>query len=128
MTTVSRSIQSRKGYEGEREVLVWLRTLGYTDTDRPRAGRPDDAGDISGLPLVVSVKNHATPKPGQWVDELDRQIANASKETGVVIYKRRGRARADDWIVCMTGRQFRPLLRAYIAQSAERSADGPRDD
>jgi hypothetical protein len=116
---MGRSIQSRKGYEGEHEVLVWLHSQGHTDADRPRAGRPDDVGDISGLPLVVSVKNHAAPTPGAWVDELARLITNAGKETGVVIYKRRGKARADDWIVCMTGAQFRPLLRAY---AAERSA------
>lgn len=113
---MGRSVQARKGYDGERRVLSWLLAEGYRGIDRPRAGRPDDVGDISGLPLVVSVKNHSSPKPGQWVDELEHLIANAGKETGIVWYKRRGKANPDDWIVCMTGRQFRALLRAYVSQ------------
>lgn len=118
---MSRSTQARKGYEGERAVILWLHAEGYTDTDRPRAGRSDDVGDVSGLPLVVSVKNHAQPRPGAWIDDLDRLIANADTETGVVWYKRRGKSSPDDWIVCMSGAQFRPFLRAYVRQAVTRA-------
>lgn len=115
MTVRSRS--SRKGYDGERPVELLLQQI-VPNVYRPRAGRHDDVGDIAGLPIVVSVKNHVTLKLAAWVDELGLMLSAADKATGVVWHKRVRKGSPLDWYVTMSGLQFMPFLNAYLREVA----------
>jgi hypothetical protein len=108
----TRSRSARLGYDGERAVEVFLRNRGY-GVDRPRAGRHEDIGDLAGLPLVVSVKNHAQPRLAEWCNDLEQMIGHSPWETGVVWHKKRGRSDPGLWYVTMTGYDFVPFLASY---------------
>jgi len=106
------SYTSAKGYRAEHAVELVLNERTRT-CYRPRAGCPDDIGDIAGLPLVVSVKNHATMRLGDWVSDLNRMVIAAHLNTGVVWHKRIGKGDPRDWYVTTTGRFFLPFFDAY---------------
>lgn len=118
---------SRLGYAGERPVELLMQQEGFPAA-RPRAGAVADVGDLTGLPLVVSCKNHATLALASWVDDLPRMIAAAGVETGVVWHKRRGRSNPTGWYVTTTGDLFLPLLRAYALIPPDASGGPPRHD
>jgi hypothetical protein len=103
------STASRKGYDGERPIELLLQGMGL-HVARPRAGRPQDHGDFTGLPLVISAKNHATARLGPWTSELEAMAVHAGVRSGVVWHKRKGKASPLDWYVTTTGRLFLPLL------------------
>lgn len=107
------SANSRKGYRGERPVELVLREL-IAGAYRPRAGQQRDVGDIAGLPLVVSVKNHKAMELSTWVDEMVGMVANAGVETGVVWHHRRRKGNPLDWYVTTNGHLFMPLLTAWL--------------
>lgn len=118
---------SRLGYHGERPVELLMLDEGF-DAYRPRAGGVADAGDISGVPLVISCKNHSALALASWVDDLPRMIQSAGAETGVVWHKRRGRAKPTEWYVTTTGDLFLPLLRAYASVHPVSPVGVPRRD
>lgn len=107
------SANSAKGYRGEVAVLDWVRFY-HPDAYRPRAGSPRDVGDICGTPIVHSVKNCKAMSLSTWLDELDLMLTHSGKLTGVVWHHRRGKARADDYYVTMSGRLFREFYYAYL--------------
>ncbi len=55
------SAPKRKGSAFERDVVAYLREHGFPDAERAYgAGRPEDIGDVVGIPgVTVEVKNHA---------------------------------------------------------------------
>jgi len=57
------SPQARKGAAFERFVVDTFRALGYPDVERAYgAGRPDDKGDLDGMPGVYAqLKHYADP-------------------------------------------------------------------
>ena len=101
-----------KGYRGELAIELLLRNEGH-DASRPRAGRRGDIGDIAGVPLVVSVKNHAQLKLSTWIIDLHRMVNTSDLETGVVWHKKVGKGDPCDWYVTTSGRLFLPLYHAY---------------
>ena len=104
---------SRKGYAGERPLEVYFQQrygLGY----RPRAGQPHDVGDIGGLPLVVSAKNHARMSLSTWVDEMSEMVVSANVASGVVWHKRIRRADPLGWYVTTSGALFEPMLDLWM--------------
>jgi hypothetical protein len=106
------NVSARKGYQGERAVELLLRDQGF-DVHRPRAGRPDDVGDLVGnLPCVVSIKNQVKLELGPWVSEMTAMVARTPHSTGVVIHKRRGKGQAIDWYVTTTVGLWLPQLHA----------------
>lgn len=108
------SYASKKGYTAEHEVLTFLSTTFGDELYRPRAGAPNDRGDILGLPLVVSVKNHSRLELSTWVKELDSMINVAHVETGIVWHKRARRGHPADWYVTTRGALALPLLMSYV--------------
>lgn len=119
------STASRLGYDGEKPVLdlfnahdrrLWTGLADTTDDVyyRPRAGHPQDKGDIIGLPYVVSCKNWGSVRPAQWTADMRTMCANAGKETGIVTWKRRGKADPRDWFVLTTLGMFLPFHDAYL--------------
>lgn len=112
MPKKKRSRSARLGYDGEHAVELYLHTHGFP-VYRPRAGSPQDRGDLIGQPLVISVKNYANPRLAEWVDALPRMRTAAEQPVGVVWHKRRGRGSPADWYVTMTGTDFLVFLAAY---------------
>jgi hypothetical protein len=108
-----------KGYRGERPIELLLQDR-YGSGHRPRAGSHNDVGDIGGLPIVISVKNHETMVLSTWVDQLGKMVARSQVSTGVVWHKRRGKGDPSGWYVTTTGGLFLPLLDSYLKQEAER--------
>ena len=106
------NISARKGYQGERAVELLLRSEGF-DVHRPRAGRPDDVGDLVGdFRCVVSVKNQVQLALAGWVDEMTAMVARTPHSTGVVIHKRRGKGKAVDWYATTSVGLWLPQLKA----------------
>lgn len=101
---------SRRGYAGEAPIEAMLKLNGRHGVYRPRAGRARDEGDLGGVPLVISAKNHGRMELSTWVNELESQCVNAGVSSGVVWHKRRGRGHPLDWYVTTSGRLFLPLL------------------
>ncbi len=107
----------RLGYDAEHAVEVMWNERGRPVL-RPRAGSQQDIGDLFGLPIVQSVKNHAELRLSSWVNDLADQVGHAGLETGVVWHKRRGKASPLDWYVTTSGRLALPLLEAYCDRVA----------
>lgn len=103
---------SRLGYDAEHAIEVYLAEHGFACV-RPRAGAPQDRGDLAGLPVVVSIKNHKATELGKWMSALPRMCAAAGLPLGVVWHKRRGKASPADWYVTTDGATFLALLAAY---------------
>lgn len=99
----------RKGADAERDVVRFLRRW-FPGADRAYgAGRPDDVGDIIGVPRTcVQVKNTCHPdRLGSWLDETARQ---ARGRTPVLVIKRRGHTDPADWYWLMPGEIVAHLL------------------
>jgi hypothetical protein len=112
------SFSHDKGYRGERPIELLIQER-YGTGHRPRAGKVHDEGDIAGLPIVFSIKNHDRLALAEWVDRLSGMVASAQVETGVVWHKRKGRVDPQNWYVTTSGRLFLPLLDAYLKQQAD---------
>lgn len=98
MTTKSK----QKGSAAERDVVKYLKRIGYTQVERRLAGDVNDRGDIAGIKdLCIEVKNHARMELGQWVEELIVEVENAKAKTGAVVHKRKGKGNAKDWYATM---------------------------
>lgn len=103
------SASSRKGYAGERPLEVLLTERGR-HVWRPRAGAPHDTGDLHGVPLVISAKNHARLDLAGWVSDVEAMAVAAGLRSGVVWHKKKGKGNPLDWYVTTSGRLFLPLL------------------
>lgn len=113
------SYESKKGYSAERAVEVMWNDRGRP-VMRPRAGAFADVGDLVGLPIVQSVKNHKSLALADWVDGMRRQCDNAGLPLGVVWHKRRLRGHPDGWYVTTSGAMAVDLIEAYCDRVAAR--------
>jgi hypothetical protein len=104
-----------KGYRAEAAVEAALRQLS-PNCYRPRAGSHHDLGDIGGVPLVISVKDHARLSLASWCDDLAAMVARSNHSTGVVWHKRSGRADPLNWYVTTTGRLWVPMYEAWLTE------------
>ena len=71
-------------------------------------GGVNDRGDIhvDGLDMTIECKNHARMALAEWVDEAERESANAGTRCGVVVHKRKGRGNtriADSYVTMRLG-------------------------
>lgn len=107
---------SRKGYVAEAMVCAWLTARGYY-VWRPRttSRQRTDTGDVRGLPFVVSIKNHARIHLAEAVDEMADQVIRSRWRTGILVHKRVGRGRAEEWYVTLPLRLMGPFIDAYVA-------------
>jgi len=96
---MSGSTSRRKGNRAEVEVAAALRRAGYEAvTTRAANGTQGGADLITDFPMVVEVKNVARTDLAGWWRQAQQQ---AGDDLPVVIHKRVGHARAEDWWVCM---------------------------
>lgn len=109
------SKEGRKGYSAEHALEVALKERGFRNVYRPRAGNHEDIGDLAGLPIVISVKNHAKICLSQWLDEANAMGERVDK-LAVVWHKRRLHANPEEWYVTMDGATFLSFLSAYTGR------------
>ena len=107
-----------RGYKAEHAIETFLQGRGHMCW-RPRAGALADRGDIAGIPIVISVKDHTTLALGSWVGDLPRMVLASGLETGVVWHKRRGSGDPRMWYVTTTGAFFLPFYDAYVAAAKQ---------
>lgn len=91
----------RKGAAFERDVVDYLRANGFPDAARAYgAGRPDDRGDIAGVPgTTVQVRNTNRIELADAVDTANRQRMANRSPYHVAIIKRKGRSVRDAYVV-----------------------------
>jgi hypothetical protein len=99
----------RKGNVAETEVVAALRRAGWRAiTSRAaRAGTQGGSDVVTDFPFVVEVKDQRELRLSEWVTQARSQADG--DDVAIVVHKRRGNARAEDWYVTMT---FGDLLRA----------------
>ncbi len=92
----------RKGSTWERAVVAYLRDNGHPFVERSYgAGRPDDCGDVDGLPgWVIEAKNHRQIDLAGWCDEAAREAQNVPHGARwAVVVKRRQKPPGDAYVV-----------------------------
>ncbi len=101
----------RKGSAFERDIVRFLVEHGFPDAERAYgAGRPEDIGDIVGIPgITVECKAAKSIDLAGFVDEAERERLNARQAYGVVIVKRRGKPTSAAYVV-MTFESFTRLV------------------
>jgi hypothetical protein len=88
-------------------------------------GRPDDVGDIDGIPgVVVEVKNHKTLTIPAWLNELEVEMSNARAVHGAVVAKRRGSTDVGSWYAIAP---FADWVRLLLEAGWGAQPDGPLD-
>ena len=109
MTTPSK----RKGSQYERDVVKWLRSMGYPCAERAYgAGRHDDVGDIDGINgVVIECKNEKAIRSPQYLRELEDEMTHADAETGVVLIKKRGTSNISESYAVMPAELWVNLLK-----------------
>jgi Holliday junction resolvase len=105
------SAPKRKGSQFERDVVHFLREHGFPDAERAYgAGRPEDVGDIAGVPgVTVECKATRSIDLAGFVDEVERERRHARQPYGVVVAKRRNKGAAQSYVV-MTLESFTRLV------------------
>lgn len=90
----------RKGNRAEVEIVRVLREAGYTaETSRAMRGGYQSGEDIvSDFPASIEVKNQARLDLAGWWAQAEYQ---AGERPAVVIHKRVGKSRGEDWWVTM---------------------------
>jgi hypothetical protein len=83
----------RRGSAFERDIVAFLRAHGFPYAERAfGAGRPEDVGDIDGLPgFVIEAKAHRSLDLAGWMDEAETERLNAHQPFAVVVAKRRNK-------------------------------------
>lgn len=105
--------QKRKGSQYERDVVKWLRSMGYPCAERAYgAGRHDDVGDIDGIDgVVIECKNEKAIRIPQYLRELEDEMTHADAETGVVLIKKRGTSNISESYAVMPAELWVNLLK-----------------
>ena len=111
------SAAKAKGSGAERDVVKYLKEW-FPYVDRRLAGATLDKGDISGIPgVTIEIKNHATMKLSEWVEELIVEMANDKAWTGVVIHKRERKGDVGEWYATMPAKIWIELIRKIDEQT-----------
>lgn len=87
-----------KGKTFEATTVAYLRRW-WPNACRTLAGARDDRGDISGIPLVLELKNHKSLDLAGWWQEAEQERQNARMDFAAIVHKRRGVADpAQQWV------------------------------
>ena len=103
----------RKGWAGEAPVLDWLKKRGFFRAYRLRTQGVADKGDIGGIDeACIEVKNQGVYRLAEWMQETEKEKANAKARIGALVVKPKGvgNTRVDSWWVITTLSDFTTLL------------------
>ena len=107
---MSGSSSRRKGARAEQAVARWLRANGWAArTSRSAQGVQGGADIITDCPLSLEVKDHATAKLAEWLDQAVAQARPGAP--GVVLHKRRGKGDPGDWYATLRAADLIALVR-----------------
>jgi hypothetical protein len=98
---VSGATSRRKGNRAEVEVVAALKRAGWAavTSRNARDGTQGGADVITDFPMVIEVKSVARMDLSGWWRQAQDQAGE--DELPVVIHKRVGHSKAEDWWVCM---------------------------
>lgn len=111
---------SAKGYRGEVEVQAIFDEVDLPTT-RPRAGSPEDKGDLFGVPdLTIQVKNHddLARSIRDGLAQLVEQTKNTGTLWGVLCVKRRRKG----WLAVMPLAAYVALYKEYLTMRRDLTA------
>lgn len=110
---MSGAASRRKGNRAEVEVVRVLRDAGYkAETSRAVRGGFQSGEDIvSDFPASVEVKNQVRLDLAGWYAQAREQ---AGDRPAVVIHKRVGKARGEDWWVTMTVEELLRIIKMSL--------------
>ena len=90
----------RKGSQFETDLVRFLQERGFPNAERRVREGANDRGDVAGVPGVVfEAKNVQRIELSRFVEEAERERANAGALLGVTVIKRRGKGVADAYCV-----------------------------
>lgn len=106
------SANKDRGSRWEKDIVDYLRSVGFQYAERRLAGSAKDRGDIAGIPgVVVEAKSQNRITLSEWMDEAVVEGQRDNAWLAVTWVKRKGRGSAADGYVVMTGTQFAEILR-----------------
>lgn len=104
------SASKAKGTRWESALVDYLRRF-VPGVERRTLSGVLDRGDIAGIEgVVIEAKNTKAALLAQYLDEANREAANAKADIGVVWMKRIGKSSPADGYVVMDGETFIGLL------------------
>jgi Holliday junction resolvase-like predicted endonuclease len=106
-------VTNQKGTAQETLIVTWLKSQGWRFARRIRLEGRSDKGDVvlgDHVSLVIESKNEKTIKLAEYMRELEKEIANAGVETGVVIVKKRGTTDVGQYYAVMPVHLWAALL------------------
>lgn len=102
-----------KGTTAETAVTRWLRDH-FPNVERRALQGTRDTGDIAGLPgVVIEVKNQTRHDLAGWLGELQTEVDNASATLGLLVIKKRGTTKPEQWYWLIDPRHILPLLTTH---------------
>jgi hypothetical protein len=114
------SYESVKGYAAEHALEQYINDQGFI-VWRPRttSRKSADLGDLIGLPMVLSIKNHARIALATAVDEMqDMAKQRSAWGTGLLLHKRPRKGDPGQWYATTTVEMVMPLVKAYVIRRA----------
>lgn len=115
--TRNRASAKKAGTSWETEIVRALIARGWPHAERRRLAGARDRGDIAGVAgVVIEAKNTNRLELAAAVDEAQTEARNDNTGVfgvshGVAWIKRKGKPRAEDGYVVMTGETFMNLLK-----------------
>lgn len=108
------SKQTQKGTRAENACVDALIRAGFIHAERRAKNGMYDKGDLLGVAgWVFEVKGHDSyaGKLSGWLEEAEVEKKNARAQHAAVWHRRKGKGKAEDWYVTMTGAEFLSVLR-----------------
>lgn len=108
------SKQTQKGTRAENACVEALQRAGFKHVERRAKNGIHDKGDLAGVVgWCFEVKGHDSyaGKLSGWLEEAEIEKANAKADHAVVWHRRKGKGKAEDWYVTMTGAEFLSILK-----------------
>ena len=107
-----------KGTRFESDVVAYLREHGFRYAERRALAGNADRGDIAGVPgVAIECKAVQRIELATFVDESQREAANAGAGLGVTVVKRRQKSTGDAYVVMP--------LSAFVALIRDDEVDDP---
>ena len=109
-----------KGSQFERDTVHYLQQNGFPSAERMYgAGRPDDRGDVTGIQVILEVKNLKTITLSSIMDEVAVEKGHAKMDLGLAVIKRRGKGAAYAYAVFTLEDAAKLLLEAGYGPKAK---------